>query len=244
MGFQLQRDQPTIQGEIEKSLTKFTGEKIRIRGASRTDSGAHAKGQVVDFLTRSGNRVELYPPGLNFYLQQDIRVQAAYRMTPEFHSRKGAHSRTYQYHILNRQWPSPLGRHSSYWVRAPLDMDRMAEAAKHLVGRHDFRNLAPGFDPDRSAVRTVYRWEVRRQDDNVVIECEANGFLRHLIRRANALLIEIGKGKWPVDLVDRVLDDQGSAKIEWTSAPACGLWLTKVSYPNFWSQVCTENETD
>ena len=244
MGFQLQRDQPTIQGEIEKSLNKFTGENIRIRGASRTDSGAHAKGQVVDFLTLSSNKVELYPPGLNFYLQQDIRVQAAYRMTPEFHSRKGAHSRTYEYHILNRQWPSPLGRNSRFWVRAPLDSDKMAEAAKQLVGTHDFRALAPGFDPDRSAVRTVYRWEVRRLNDNVVIECEASGFLRHLIRRANALLIEIGKGKWPVDQVRRVLMDQGSEKIEWTSAPACGLCLMKVSYPNFWSQVCTENETD
>ena len=244
MGFQLQREQPTIQGEIEKSLKKFTGDNIRIRGASRTDSGAHAKGQVVDFSTRSLNKVELYPPGLNFYLQQDIRVQAAYRMTPGFHSRKGAHSRTYEYHILNRQWPSPLGRHSSFWIRAPLDVNKMAEAAEHLVGKHDFRALAPGFDPARSAVRTVYRWEVRRQDDNVVIECEANGFLRHMIRRANALLIEVGKGKWPVDQVHHVLNDQGTEKIEWTSAPACGLCLMKVSYPNFWSQVCTEDETD
>ena len=244
MGFQLQRNLPTIQGEIEKSLTKFTGENIRIRGASRTDSGAHAKGQVVDFSTRSGNKVELFPPGLNFYLQQDIRVQTAYQMTPEFHARKGAHSRTYEYNILNRQWPSPLGRHSSFWVRAPLDVDRMREAAKHLVGRHDFRALSPSFDPNRSAVRTVYRWEIRRQYNDVVIECEASGFLRHLIRRANALLIEIGKGKWPVDQIRRVLDDPGSEKIEWTSAPAYGLCLVKVSYPNFWSQVCKENETD
>ena len=244
MGFQLQRDQPTVQGEIEKSLTKFTGEKIRIRGASRTDSGAHAKGQVVDFLTQSANKVEQYPPGMNFYLQQDIRVQAAYRMIPEFHSRKSAHSRIYQYRIFNRQWPSPLGRHASYWVCAPLDVDRMAAAAKHLVGSHDFRALAPGFEADRSAIRTVYRWEVRREDDTVVIECEANGFLRHQIRRTNALLIEIGKGRWPGDLVNQVLDDRGSEKIEWTSAPACGLCLMKVSYPNFWSQVYTEDETD
>ncbi len=244
MGFQLQKDQPTIQGEIEKSLTKFTGEKIRIRGASRTDSGAHAKGQVADFLTHSKNKVELYPPGLNFYLQPDIRVQSAHWMNPEFHSRKGARSRTYQYQILNRPWPSPLERHSSYWVRASLDVDKMVEAAKHLVGKHDFRAFAPGFDADRSAVRTAYRWEVRRQDDNIVIECEANGFLKHMIRRANALLIEIGKGKWPGELVKQVLEDQGSEKIEWTSAPAHGLCLMKVSYPNFWSQVCTDYETD
>ena len=172
------------------------------------------------------------------------RVQAAYRMIPDFHSRKSAHSRIYQYRIFNRQWPSPLGRHSSYWVRAPLDVDRMAAAAKHLVGSHDFRALAPGFGADRSAIRTVYRWEVRREDDTVVIECEANGFLRHQIRRTNALLIEIGKGRWPGDLVNQVLDDRGSEKIEWTSAPACGLCLMKVSYPNFWSQVYTEDETD
>ncbi|PKB79317.1 MAG: tRNA pseudouridine(38-40) synthase TruA [SAR202 cluster bacterium Io17-Chloro-G9] len=244
MGFQLQPNHPTIQGEIEHSLYKFTSEKIRIRGASRTDSGAHAQGQVVDFLSHSANQVALYPAGLNFYLPRDIRVQAAYQMVPSFHSRKDASSRIYRYHILNRRWPSPLGRHTNFWVRGLLDAEGMAAAAKNLVGEHDFRRLSPGFAADHSAVRTVYRWEVWRDDDKVIIECEANGFLRHLIRRANALLIEVGKGKWPKEIVTDVLKGECTGKIEWTSAPARGLCLMKVTYPNFWSQVCSEDETD
>ncbi len=244
VGFQLQRDQPTIQGEIEQSLARFTGETVRIRGASRTDSGAHARGQVVDFLTRSGHPVESFPGGLNYYLPQDIRVQAAYQMVPEFHSRKNATSRTYRYHILNRRWPSPLGRHTCFWVRDCLDVGRMASAAQHLVGSHDFRHLAPGYAEDQKLVRTVQRWEVWRDEDFVIIECEANGFLRHLIRRSNALLIEIGKGRRPECAVKEVLQADWQGEAAWPAAPAYGLCLMKVSYPNFWSQVCTGNEAN
>jgi len=244
VGFQLQRDQPTIQGEIEQSLARFTGETVRIRGASRTDSGAHARGQVVDFLTRSCHPVEVFPGGLNHYLPQDIRIQAAYQMVPEFHSRKNATSRTYRYHILNRRWPSPLGRNTCFWVRDRLDVDRMASAAQHLVGSHDFRHLAPGYPEDQNVVRTVQRWEVWRDEDYVIIECEADGFLRHLIRRSNALLIEIGKGRSPVGAVKDVLQGNWQGEATWPTAPAYGLCLMKVTYPNFWSQVCTDNEAD
>ena len=233
MGFQLQPDQPTIQGELENSLYKFTRERTRIRGASRTDSGAHARGQVVDFLTGSKNHLDAYAAGLNFYLPRDIRVQAAYKVDLEFHSRKDAVSRVYRYEISNRLWPSPLLRHSNHWVRDHLDADRMEEAAKHFVGEHDFRPFAPGFAPERSAVRRVCRWDVRRDGDSVILECEANGFLKHQIRRATGLLIDIGKGKRPEDIVNDVLMRRTDEKLEWTSVPACGLSLMKVNYRNF-----------
>lgn len=233
MGFQFQPDQPTIQGELENSLYKFTRERIRIRGASRTDSGAHAEGQVVDFLTGSKNGLDSYAAGLNFYLPRDIRVQAAHKVSLDFHSRKDAVSRVYRYNISNRQWPSPLRRYSSHWVRDVLNVDWMAGAAKHLVGEYDFRPFAPGFAAERSAVRRVHQWNVRRDEDSVIVECEANGFLKHQIRRATGLLIEIGKGKWPEDIVEEVLTGRTASKLEWTSVPACGLCLMKVTYPNF-----------
>jgi tRNA pseudouridine38-40 synthase len=120
----------------------------------------------------------------------------------------------------------------------------MAAAARNLVGSHDFRHLAAVQPADRNAVRTVHRWEVRREKDNVIIECEANGFLRHLVRRANALLIDVGRGRLPQCVVRNVLEGEWPEKGESPSVPAYGLCLMKVTYPNFWSQVCTGDETN
>ena len=158
----MQLNQPTIQGALEEALKRFTGESIRIRGASRTDSGAHAQGQVVDFLTGSRHPAERFPAALNFFLADDIRVLRAVPVANEFHSRRSALSRVYQYRILARKEPSALRRHTHLWERAPLDTGRMAEAALALAGAHDFRVIAPSHPQDRSAVRIVSRWEVCR----------------------------------------------------------------------------------
>lgn len=243
-GFQLQSGQPTIQGEIEKALNRLTGENIRVRAASRTDSGAHAQGQVVDFLTRAGYPVGVFPRALNYYLPADIKIQAAYQMTLEFHSRRDASSRTYRYLILNRPWPSPLHRHTHCWVKETLDVGKMSAAAQSLVGSHDFRPLALGHPEDKSAVRQVSRWEVWREEDRVIIECEANGFLRHQIRRADAILVEIGKGGWPENLVEGTLQGRLPQGMVIPSLPARGLCLMKVTYPDFWSKVIASDETD
>ena len=244
MGFQLQTGQPTIQGEIEKSLKRFTGETIRIRGASRTDSGAHARGQVVDFVTRSRHGVDIFPRALNHHLPRDIRVVQAYHMVAGFHSRRDAISRTYRYHILNRAWPSPLDRHTCFWVRDPLDAGSMTAAAQGFLGIHDFRALGVGHPAGLSAVRRVSRWDVWREEENVIIECEANGFLRHQIRRANAILIEVGKGRLPTEVVKDILEGGHQSKRELAPIPALGLCLMKVTYPNFWSKVKSGHEAD
>ena len=232
-GFQLQKGHPTIQGEIEDALTRFTGEHIRIRGASRTDSGAHAVAQVVDFLTQSSHPTEVFSRALNHYLPQDIKVQAAYQTPLDFHSRLHAASRTYRYQVLNRPWPSPLNRSRYFWVDVDLDVPAMAGAAQNLVGWHDFRVLSPGYPADKSSVRMVNRWDVWREDEVVVFECEANGFLKHQIRRANGLLLEVGKGKRPAGVVSEVLAGEKSGAMEWQSIPAHGLCLMKVTYPEF-----------
>ena len=191
----------------------------------------------MDFQTGSDRAVELFPAGMNYYLPQDIRVQAAYHMMPEFHSRRDAASRTYRYQIINRRWPSPLGRHNWFWVRDRLDVGAMSAAANNLLGSHDFRWLAPGHPAGKSAVRTVYRWEVRREEDRVIIECEANGFLRHMIRRANGALIQVGRGRLKENILKDFLDGGQGEPVEVSSIPAAGLCLIKVTYPDFWSQV-------
>ena len=228
-GFQLQAGPPTVQGELEKALEKFTGERIRVRGASRTDSGAHARGQVVDFITATEHPLERFVPALNYYLPQDINVLGAHRVAADFNSRRCALSRTYQYRIVNRNTLSPLRRHTHLWVRESLDTAKMAEAAQHLVGIHDFRPLSIGHPADRSAVREVVRWEVDRFEDTIVIECEATGFLKQQIRKTNGILTEIGKGKYSTDKVKEALEgDVSRAPL----LPAHGLCLISVKYPS------------
>ena len=229
-GFQLQLNQPTIQGALEEALGRFTGEDIRIRGASRTDSGAHAKGQVVDFQTVAERSLERFPPALNFFLPEDIRVLMAKEVAQEFHSRRWAIGRVYRYQLLVQPEPTALLRHTHLWIKEPLDRQRMAEAARALVGTHDFRAIATGHPNDRSAVRRVTRWEVFPVKNTLVIECEANGFLRQQIRKANAILVEIGKGKQPNELMERAI--RGVPGIpEIALLPARGLTLIEVKYP-------------
>jgi len=228
-GFQLQVGHPTIQGELEKALASFTGQPTRIRGASRTDSGAHARGQVVDFLTATQHPLERFAPALNYHLPDDIKIIEAHWVDEEFNSRRSALSRVYQYSILNRPAPSPLRRFTHTWLREHLDPEKMTEAAQLLVGVHDFRALSVGHPLDRSAVREVMRWGVKKSEDNIVIECEANGFLKQQIRKANGILTDIGRGKYPVERVTEALsgNDSGSPLL-----PAHGLCLISVKYPS------------
>jgi tRNA pseudouridine38-40 synthase len=243
-GFQYQPHQPTVQGAIEKALADFTGNRIRVRAASRTDSGAHAQGQVVDFLTDAPYPVQTFYRAVNHFLPADIKIQAAYRVDLDFHSRRDASSRTYRYSILNRWSPSPLRRNTHHLVRETLDETAMTQAAQYLVGVHDFRPLAAGHPPDKSAVRQVKKWNLLREQDTLIIECEANGFLRRQIRRANALLVEVGRGKLPGTIIKDTLENEMTSTLAWPSLPASGLCLMKVTYPNFWSKVKESHETD
>ena len=229
-GFQLQLNQPTIQGALEEGLARFTGEQIRIRGASRTDSGSHAQGQVVDFLTGSERPTERFPLALNYFLPEDIRVLRAKEVAREFHSRRWATGRVYRYRLLVRPEPTALLRHTHPWVREPLQVHSMNEAAEALVGTHDFRAIAAGHPADRNSVRTVERWGAYWQGNTLVIECEANGFLKQQIRKANAVLLEIGKGKQPIELMEQtILGVPGIPVVP--LLPARGLMLTEVKYP-------------
>jgi len=182
---------------------------------------------MVDFLTATLHPLERFAPALNYHLPNDINVIGAYRVDEEFNSRRCALSRTYQYSILNRPVPSPLRRHTHLWIRENLDAEKMAEAAQLLVGVHDFRFLAVGHPQDRSAVREVFRWEVARSEETIIIECEASGFLKQQIRKANGILTEIGRGKYPVNKVTEALAGDASGI---PLLPAHGLCLISVKY--------------
>ena len=235
-GFQSQVGSPTIQDELETAITKLTGSFSRVRGASRTDAGAHANGQVVDFATASGLASQTLVSALNYHLPVSIRVLSASDVPPEFHSRYDAAYREYRYSILNRRIESPLLRRTHHLETAPIDVGRVQKAANSLLGIRDFRQLSTSHPAEQSAIRKVLRWNVDHHPGmpNVItIDCAATGFLRHQIRRANAVLIEIGKGKLPIHAMAETLAGDTTSQRNPRTLPAKGLCLQKVHYPNY-----------
>ena len=229
-GFQLQSNAPSIQGELERALKSLTGEDIRIRGASRTDAGAHAKGQVIDFVTNALHPVQTFVKALNWHLPEDIRIRGGCETTPSFSARKDAIAREYRYTIFNSRWPSALLRRSAHWVRNPLDINKMQEAAQYLVGTHDFSALTIKLPPDRSPIRTVHRWTVESECENIYIDAEANGFLPHQIRCTNGVLLDIGRGGAPIDTLKLLLNGSLEQLKNRPLLPAKGLCLVRVKY--------------
>lgn len=232
-GFQWQANGPSIQGEVERAIRSLTGESLRIRGASRTDVGAHAKGQVVDFLTRARFTTKTFLKALNWHLPPDIRVTSVRDTCPEFNSRKDAVSREYRYTIFNAQWPPAILRAFSHWVPVPLDVAEMRAAAEYLPGVHDFSVIVASLPPGRSGVRRVDRWDVWREGDLVLVECEANGFLPHQIRRTNGLLVEVGLGRMSRERVKAIVEGTVTYLQNCPSIPAKGLCLMRVNYLDF-----------
>lgn len=235
-GFQFQVGSPTIQNDLERAVGKATGVRSRIRGASRTDAGAHASGQVVDFSTGSELSTVTLVAALNYYLPESIRVIRAFDVPFEFHSRFDAAFREYRYSILNREIASPFLRRTHHLENAALDLKRIEHAATSLLGIRDFRRISTGHPVDRSAVRHVLRWEINRHPsipEVITIDCAASGFLRHQIRRANAILLEIGKGKLPVHAMAETLSGRIPNQQPIRTLPAKGLCLKSVHYPNY-----------
>ena len=232
-GFQYQTSVPTIQHELEKAIGNLTGEEVRVRGASRTDSGVHAAGQVVDFLSKACFPEDTWIRGLNYYLPWDIKIKRVYRVPCGFHARKDAVARTYRYTILNSKTPSPLLNNRCAWIETSLDSQYMEQAAQALIGVHDLSAFAAPLAPQKTGVRRVKRWDVWREEDLVLVEAEANGFLPHQILRTNGILIEIGKGKAPVSMVQDVLKGSIIKANLALALPAKGLCLLRVDYSNF-----------
>ena len=231
-GFQYQANATTIQGELEKALKQFTGERIRVKGAGRTDSGVHAKGQVAAFDIGEAYLLSTIKKALNFYLPQDIVVKEAYRVNEEFDPRRHATSREYRYTLLNRPTPSPLARRFSHHIEQPLCVDDMQEAAKHLEGRQSFASFSGPVRGGSGYIRNVYKAKVHREDEEVWFDVEANAFLPQQVRRMTGALIQVGLKKITVaNFVDLILRPaEGAAN---TALPAQGVCLMKVNYRDF-----------
>jgi len=231
-GFQYQRNAPTIQAEVETALHRLTRECIRVRAASRTDAGAHAKGQVLAFETSASYPPAVFRRGLNAMLPSDIAVQEAYGVREGFHPRREAISRRYCYTIWNDGAPSPLWRRFAHQSPRPLDGDVMEEAAQQLIGCHDFRAFSGPLPAGRTSVRQMHEARVWREGKLIRLELVGNAFLPHQVCRTAGALVRVGEGKLSPEEFGSFLDPERSIEAG-PALPPHGLCLLEVTFADF-----------
>jgi len=229
-GFQWQTNLPTIQAELEGAIRRVTGESSRVIAASRTDTGVHARGQVVSFRTKSVLPPQTFVRALNYYLPRDIAVKSACKVNMDFNVRRGAMSREYDYYISNSSTRSPLFEGFAYFVPGKLNIKAMNKACKFIEGEHDFSSFATALGEPRSTVRTVYDARVTKDDDLVTYHMTADSFLPHQVRNTVGLLIRVGLGKVGLEAFIQIMEAKALG-LAGPTAPACGLCLTRVNYP-------------
>ena len=228
-GWQIQPNGITIQGVLNETLSKLLGEEIQVMGASRTDAGVHALGNVAVFDTNTRIPGEKISYALNQFLPDDIRIQLSEEVEPDFHPRYCDSEKTYQYRILNRRFPVPMERLYSYFYHYKLDVSLMQEAVSWLIGRHDFASFCGAGAQVRSTVRTITGIEIWRDGDIITLEVRGTGFLYNMVRIIAGTLIEIGNGQYPPETMRDILEAR-DRQAAGPTAPAHGLTLVGISY--------------
>jgi tRNA pseudouridine38-40 synthase len=229
-GFQAQEQAPTIQGRLERAVTAFCGETVRIHAAGRTDTGVHATGQVIHVDLAKAWPAEVVMNALNAHLAPDpIAVLAADVAGPDFHARFSARGRRYLYRVLNRAAPAVLERDRVWRVKGPLDVEAMGEAARTLIGRHDFTTFRDTACQAASPVKTLDQAAVSREGEEVRLAFAARSFLHRQVRSMVGSLVQVGLGRWSVEDFAAALAAADRAACG-PVAPALGLCLVAVDY--------------
>lgn len=230
VGWQRQENGLSVQAALERAVLAASGEHATVTGAGRTDTGVHALGQVAHVdLARDWSPFRLIG-ALNFHLKPDpVAVIAAARAEEGFHARFSAIGRRYRYRIVNRRAPLTLDRGHAWAIPAPLDVEAMAEAARHLVGRWDFSSFRATQCQAKSPIKTLDRLDVFRRGEDVFIEADARSFLHHQVRNMTGTLVQVGLGRWSARRVAEARDARDRAA-GGPTAPPGGLYLLEVVY--------------
>ena len=232
-GFQAQEEGvPTIQGAIETAIFNFCGERLRIHAAGRTDTGVHALLQVVHADLQRDWRPDVVRDALNAHLvPQPITVLCARIVSEDFHARFSARGRRYLYRILDRKPPPAIERQRVFWVKTPLDVGAMQNAARCLVGTHDFTTFRDLACQSKSPVKTLDELSIIRIDAEVRFRLAARSFLHRQVRSMVGTLAEVGAGRWSAQDVADALEARDRRRCG-PVAPAHGLYLSQVDYPS------------
>ncbi len=229
-GWQRQINGLAVQQVLEEALQKATKERIVVTGASRTDAGVHALGQAVHFDTESRIPPEKYPFVLNTMLPRDIRVHTGREVPEGFHARFMTCGKRYTYRIVNSRHASAIRRNTHAHVPLPLDLAPMQEAAKQLLGTHDYAAFQAAGGTAKTTIRTITSAKLVQQGDEIILTVEGDAFLYNMVRIIAGTLIEIGLGRRSVNAFSEAYETLDRLSLGVT-APPQGLELTRVYYP-------------
>ena len=232
VGWQRQDNGPSVQAALEDAVLAFSGERVEVAGAGRTDTGVHAEGQVAHLDLAAGRfDARTVMNAINAHLRPlPVAVLAAEAVADDFHARFSAIWRAYRYVIVNRRAPLALDAGRAWHVMARLDVEAMAEGAARLVGHHDFTSFRAVQCQSASPSKTLDVLRVSRHGERIVVEARARSFLHHQVRNMVGTLKLVGEGKWRPDRVTAALGARDRAAAGPT-APAEGLTLVAVGYP-------------
>ncbi len=228
-GWQIQKNQHTIQGKLKSALHQLTGEEISVVGAGRTDSGVHAMEQVAHLRVSEEMATEKLFRGLNGILPWDIRVMSIDRAPQDFHAQKNALKKRYEYRIYTGPVLPPFLHGYVHHMIRPLNVLHMQEAATPLCKCQNFRGFAAASTRVKSTVRTVFLSQIEEQGYHLTYQIEGDGFLHHMVRNIVGTLLEIGVGKRAPDDVRKILDSK-DRRLAGPTAPARGLYLMRIWY--------------
>jgi tRNA pseudouridine38-40 synthase len=228
-GWQIQPEQRTIQGELQQTFQKLFNHDLNVTGSGRTDAGVHAHGQVASVETIRTMDTDAVLRGANAYLPPEIRILSVEEVSPEFHARRSAQSKTYEYHVWRHPIISPFHCRFVYGYRHPLDEEAMDRGAECFLGTHDFTSFCASTTEVEDRTRTVFEASWQRSDMAWVFRIRGNGFLQYMVRTIAGTLIQIGRRRMQPEELRQIFDAQ-DRRLAGPSLPAHGLHLIQVQY--------------
>ena len=234
-GFQYQPELRTIANELEKSVSRIFAMPIKVTCAGRTDAGVHATGQVISFVAHDRFPIEKLGLALNSAFPRDLTARDAARVDDSFSARFSALERRYVYRVVNRRYPSAVLRRFVHHEHRALDDDRMREAARHLIGEHDFLTFCGVFPESGGTVRDIAEIAIERMGERLAFRIRGRSFLHRMVRIVVGTLLDVGAGKTEPGAVRDMLAAR-DRRAAGATAPACGLTFASVVYPDWSSQ--------
>jgi tRNA pseudouridine38-40 synthase len=229
-GWQRQKDDRTIQQEVEKALTTMTAGQVSLNGSGRTDAGVHAFGQVANFLCQTDLSAAVFQKGLNSILPDDIVIKDCRLVDEAFHARYDVKSKIYQYKILNRKIPSAIKRQYSWFIRRELDTAAMRSAVSYIIGSHDFKSFEGTGSPRSHTTRNILAADLtEHKDGSLIFKIEADGFLKYMVRNIVGTLVDVGLNKITPAEFKGILESKDRSNAG-STAPPHGLFLMEVKY--------------
>ena len=228
-GWQKQPNKLNIQGTIEQAIKNITGEDVELNASGRTDAGVHALGQVANFKTNSEIPIEKFAIAINSKLKKSIVIKKAEEVDERFHSRLNCKRKTYRYIVNNSPEGTAIYRYLETHIPQKLDVKKMEQALKYFEGEHDFKAFKASGTSSKSSVRTIYKTQIYKKEDRIIIELTGNGFLYNMVRIIAGTLVDVGLGKIEPQQIENIIKEKKRENAGKTLPPN-GLYLVSVEY--------------